>query len=152
LVCDLHCYAEKRIDAGWQPLPASFFGNRDYAVFGFLANVRNYAMATPVAAPRGLPDDASSTVRKLYYNLGDDAHTASWLSVTELLEFDYDQAVEDRTESGSATSTPWRGLRTCAPGEGRVTTYRRLLGAAYFEELERLHQDGADRIVFWFDN
>ena len=31
-------------------------------------------------------------------------------------------------------------------------SYREFLGDGYFDEIKKLQEAGADRIVFWFDN
>jgi len=36
-----------------------FSGYQSYALYGFLADVRNLSKITPISEPRGLPDDAS---------------------------------------------------------------------------------------------
>lgn len=81
-------------------------------------------------------------MKSAYERWGCDGHSASWLSLKELLEFDYDQIFEDRRNGGY----------TCEPGKGELTTYKEFLGEGFFEDLEKLKNSGADRIVFWFDN
>ncbi len=142
--CDIFSQAEKRVGGTWQRIEGFLpFDRRDYGLFGFLAGVRNYSAVPPIAPPRGLPADAD------YEEPDDDTddedylgeHSFSWLSVDELANFDYDQLIEDRrSESGG----------TCEPGEGKRMTYRVFLGDAYFKELDRLKDVGAERIVFGF--
>lgn len=92
----------------------TWFDHRNYDAFAILANVRNgHGFAgiptgggfVPISDPRGLPDDLSPEVRKLDYmsrpedddthedehdvNLGD--HSQSWLSLEELLAYDWNQ-------------------------------------------------------------
>ena len=146
---DIHTYVERRTDGRWEAVPQldnELFGERTYAVFGFLANVRNACAIPALAAPRGLPEDISPAVRKKYVE--DFYHTPSWLLAGELLNFDYDQPVEDRRvrREGALSDS------TCAQGEGRMTSYRALLGEPFFRSLERLKQSGAERLVFFFDN
>jgi len=142
--CDIHCYAERRGEAdGWEPvLGPEPFDDRCYAWFAFLAGVRNYSAIKPISMPRGLPDSVSLEVKREFLRWGDDAHSASWLSLSELLEFDYGQTVEDRRDCGS----------TLPAGQGRKQTYREFLGIRFFQELEALRLRGVQRIVFWFDN
>lgn len=137
------------------------FQDSGYALFGFLADVRNYSAVPPLSQPRGLPEDFElmladeagewledePDIPKGY--LGD--HSFSWLAIKELLTFDYDQPVEDR-----------RGVRmignirdhsfTTEPGTGRITTYRDFLGPAFFADLNELQARGAERVVFGFND
>jgi hypothetical protein len=145
--CDIHSYAEKRVDGKWEPLGFSPFDQRRYGMFGFLAGVRNYSDVPPIAAPRGLPRDASAYVREESDNWGSDGHSHSWLSLEELSAFDYDAAVEDRRIMVGND-----GGCTAKPGGGEMTTWREFLGPEFFEDLKRLKSDGAERVVFWFDN
>lgn len=156
--CDIHVHAEKREGdrwvkvalpeiphASWSEAP---FESRQYSKFGFLADVRNYSAIPPIAQPRGVPDDISPEVRHDYEGWGLDAHSASWLSLDELLAHDYEQQVEDRrcTRNGNGGST-------CEPGEGERQTLRKFLeGTDFFESLEVAQKEGVERIVFWFDN
>jgi hypothetical protein len=83
---------------------------------------------------------------------GFDYHSASWLYVSELLEFDYDTPMEDRRVARQMPSGILNGGCTCEPGEGEKMTFREFLGPAFFDDLEKLKAEGADRVVFWFDN
>jgi hypothetical protein len=148
---DIHTYAERPINGKWEAmreLDNELFGARNYDVFGFLANVRNICAVPAIAAPRGLPDDVSDFVRNAYKPAHQE-HTPSWLLASELLNFDYDRTVEDRRVAKQ--EDPGKPS-TCGPGEGRMTTYRELLGEPFFCSLERLRGSGAERLVFFFDN
>ncbi len=150
--CDIHMYAERATGHGYEAIPnAPVMEWRSYAVFGFLAGVRNYSDVTPISDPRGFPDDASDDVAEDYEGWGPDAHTPSYLSLEELLGFDYDASMEDRRVTRK-TSYGWNGGATCNPGEGREMTFRDFLGKGYFDDLGALQKSGADRVVFWFDN
>lgn len=151
--CDIHSRAERwTAEGGWKAVDDfEPFEERCYALFGWLAGVRNYSDLPILAPPRGIPDDASPGVRAAYEDWDVDAHSASWLSVQELLAFDYDQRVEDRRVTRQ-TAWGYDGGGTAAAGEGEMTTYRALFGTGYFLRLEALRSSGAERIVFWFDN
>jgi hypothetical protein len=125
--CDIHSYAEKQVNGKWESLDFSPFDWRSYGLYGFLAGVRNYSDVPPLAAPRGLPRDVSAHVQEEADGWDSDGHSHSWLSVEELSAFDYDAAVE-------------------------MTTWREFLGPDFFRDLRRLKAEGAERIVFWFDN
>jgi hypothetical protein len=142
--CDIHTRAEKRVDGVWTTIPKLRpFHWRQYGMFGFLADVRNYSAVTPIAPSRGLPDDVILDDDN-EYELGE--HSFSWLSVQELLDFDYDQKMEDRRVTRQV------GGCTAEPGGGRTMTYREFLGPDFFRDLKKLKQAGAERVVFGFDS
>jgi hypothetical protein len=77
-----------------------------------------------------------------------DAHSASWLTVEELLAYDYDQKVEDRRVTVNGN-----GGCTCDPGSGKQMSLREFLdGTDFFESLDAIKAAGGERVVFWFDN
>ena len=46
-------------------IPNDWFGDRNYELFAFLADVRNYQRLTsPICQPKGLPSDVSDAVKK----------------------------------------------------------------------------------------
>jgi hypothetical protein len=145
--CDIHSIAQRKTDAGWEDLDFSPFESRIYGVFGFLADVRNYSAVPPLSPPRGLPDDFVDSEERW---VGD--HSFSWLSIEELLAFDYDQPVEDRRVTRQEGPNFWNGAHTAEPGGGEMTTYREFLGRGFFEDLETLKRLKADRVVFGFDS
>ena len=57
---------------------------RNYTLFGLLAGVRNYG-TKPIVAPRGFPKDVSKSIAEEYDSWGSDAHSASWLTLAELM-------------------------------------------------------------------
>ena len=149
--CDIHTFAERRtLDGQWETVKFAPFDWRSYAIFGFLAGVRNYSMVEPISEPRGLPEDFLSWARDEIRNMG--YHTASWLGVQELLDFDYEQIMEDRRCTRQLGPNLWSGGETCDVGEGEKTTYREFLGEGFFTDLNKLKELDADRIVFAFDS
>lgn len=150
--CDIHSHAEKRDGDRWVSLDVEAFKDCNYRFFGWLANVRNYSGMTPIAAGRGFPATTSAKVAKDYEAWSGDAHSASWVSVAELLAVDYGEPVEDRRTTVQLGSNSWTGSATCSPGEGRIQTLREFLGPGFFVVLKRLQDSDADRVVFWFDN
>lgn len=151
--CDIHSHAERKTGDHYEKIAdLEPFDWRSYSMYGWFADVRNYSDVPPLSEPRGLPDDTSEAVRGSFNDWGSDAHTPSWLSVAELVAFDYDQPVEDRRVTVQLGPNFWSGGGTSAPGGGAMTTYREFLGEAYFRDLAELVATGADRIVFWFNN
>lgn len=162
LVCNVSTRAQKRIEGIWTDIDVRpVFQDSGYALFGFLANVRNYSAVPPLSQPRGLPEgfdipttdeiedswENEGTLAKGY--LGD--HSFSWMLIDELLAFDYDQPVEDRRIAQKIGNIINHGL-TAEPGAGRMTNYRDLLGVRFFADLRELQECGAERVVFGFDD
>lgn len=148
--CDIHTQAERRINGKWEIIPGLRpFDWRQYGMYGFLANVRNYSDVPPLSEPRGLPDDAVMPDDREYF-LGDHSH--SWLSVEELLAFDYSAQVEDRRVTVQESSGMWNGGATASPGGGETMTWREFLRQDFFDDLEKLKAAGAERVVFGFDS
>ena len=157
--CDIHIWAERKTANGYDVVKGVQFAEgsapfdwRSYGMFGFLADVRNYSDVPPLAARRDFPDDASHEVAENYDSWSGDAHSASWLSVAELVAFDYDGPVEDRRVTRQLAHNLWSGGETADPGEGKMMTWREFLGDQFMADLEALKACDADRVVFWFDN
>jgi hypothetical protein len=149
--CDIHCRAERCVNGKWEVIPKLYpFDWRQYGMYGFLANVRNYSDVPPISEPRGLPPDCTSNDEDDSRWLGD--HSYSWLSLAELLAFNYDAEVEDRRVTVKMPGGWINGGATAEPGGGTPTTFRAFLGDPFFEELEKLKAAGAERIVFGFDS
>ena len=82
------------------PYAARYYNDRNYSLFAILANVRNArgsagirtgAGFKPIAVPRGLPPDVSPEVQAEARYWGRDGHSHSWLTLAELLAYDWDQ-------------------------------------------------------------
>lgn len=144
---DIHFYGERLSKNNTYEFIDQFFDMRSYRVFGFLADVRNYSAVTPISEKRGIPANISPEVRDGYEYWCGDGHSHSWLYLEEMLNFNYEDQMEDRrcTVNGN-------GSRTTPEGEGEIKSYRDFLGEFYFNELEKLKESGVDRVVFWFDN
>jgi hypothetical protein len=113
--CDIHLFVEVRQqDGAWKsvdeweteddyihvPYKKSYYDGRNYDLFAILANVRNgHGFAgvktgegfNPIALPKGLPDDVSEQVKQYSDRWDSDGHSHSWLTVAELLAFDWTQ-------------------------------------------------------------
>ncbi len=113
--CDIHIVVERKDGESWQRVwshsydktdmegTPECFDNRNYDLFGILADVRNgvgfagclTGSGWPSIAPdRGIPDDSTVTERERHdYTLGD--HSYTWVSLDELKAFDWDGTVAD---------------------------------------------------------
>lgn len=109
--CDIHLHVEKQNPLGeWEHVPdpegadwadpRRWYHGRNYNLFAILADVRNgHGFAgvrtgdgfNPIDNPRGLPDDVSADVRKMSDDWDTDGHSHSWLTVGEVLAYDWDQ-------------------------------------------------------------
>lgn len=98
---------------------------------GFIADMRNHAGSPCIPGGRGCPEDVSEWVKEALTD--ESEHSYSWVALSELLAFDYDQKFFDQRQQVN-------------------TTLRDFLGPYYFGVLDTLQRCGADRIVFGFDS
>ena len=61
-------------------------GDRDYTLFGMLADVRRHDNE-PISQPKGLPRDISETVSGENYEWGSDGHSHSYIDLAELKKY-----------------------------------------------------------------
>ncbi len=161
--CDIHSFAEVKKNGKWIKIKKSIFpdydthkqvepfGWRSYAMFGFLAGVRNYSHCEPLSEPKGLPKDSEwlNSLSKHYLpeekitiasDLYEDSfyHSFSYLTLDELLSFDYKRKFVDLRDK----SQP-------------IITYREYLHKDFFDVIEVLKTLGNPdevRVIFMFDN
>lgn len=151
--CDIHMFAEKKQDGLYQEVTAvPAYDDRNYALFGWLAGVRNYSAVTPLSEPRGLPENASLDVRESLNKWSCDAHSTSWFTVDELLAIDYSRHVEDCRVTRQIAPNLITGAATCEPGEGKREPLSDFIGSGFIDYIKQLKEHGAERIIFWFDN
>lgn len=128
--CDIHLYVEGKLDGKWHPTKGEsyyykkygmgeelvyedwLYPHRNYTLFAILANVRNdYGCAgcdigdplNYIDEPRGLPLDVSPFIAQEYAIWDGGAHSASYFTLQELLDFDWTQIATRRgyvTENG----------------------------------------------------
>lgn len=145
--CDIHCYVEIKSNSddnyGWEVIedeiftPTKFdceyykkdktnrpFYWRNYTMFAILADVRNGGNVRPISKPKGLPNDISRGVWTKYYDWILDAHSQSYLTLRELVEYNYNDEFVMNNQ----------------------------LFFTHIEELKTLGGLDDVRIVFWFDN
>lgn len=68
------------------------FDGRNYNLFGILAGVRRYDL-DPIAEPRDIPQDASPMVVADYEGWEENAHSATYLTLRDLKEYDWKQVI-----------------------------------------------------------
>jgi hypothetical protein len=111
------------------------YAGRNYFLFGILAKVRWYECPKPISNPKGFPDNACEEVKLEYSGWGSDAHSASYFTLTELLNYDWSFWDEYDLDHG-------------IKGSSELVDFR------YTMERMKKISDNPDnvRIVFWFDN
>lgn len=170
--CDIHMYVEYRFDGKWvcgdhfEKNPyyngidhyepeyslVKIYDYRDYALFGVLAGVRNYEVPC-ISEPRGLPDDCNDFIQKEYEAWEGDAHSCSWLTLQEIIDF------QERV--GPTYDFP--GKRDRYILENLINKLKEradslnLIYDFLWTGNERSRKEAYDkakgiRIVFWFDN
>ena len=172
--CDIHSLCEVKVEGKWTVVRDMFptsewerelytrrgkpnpnkktapLDDRHYGTFAWLAGVRNYSGIEPILEPRGLPRDMSDELKGEHEGWGSDGHSGSWLSLGDLLGFDYDAVMENRRVTKGLD-----GGHTAEPGDGEKMTWREFLNPELFraiETMKTLGKPGDVRIVFWFDN
>jgi hypothetical protein len=87
----------------WVAFDDRMYFNRNYDLFAMLAGVRNgrgfAGIPTgtgfnSISEPRGLPEDVSPEVKAESEAWGCDGHSHSWLTVAELLRYDWNQTTK----------------------------------------------------------
>jgi len=102
---DIHGFIEVRPWASWPDLPSEIPWKaaarldclnitRDYDAFGCLFGVMNFAGFQPIAADRGLPEDAGELVRQERQALYQPAQWTTWISWEEIRSIDWREPAE----------------------------------------------------------
>jgi hypothetical protein len=137
--CDIHAAIEFResADSPWQALltPNEYFGkygetqefsadlnmNRNYDAFAILANVRNgggFAGCDTgdgfafISEPKGIPADVSTTVVETVLS---DEHSGTWVSLQEILAFDWTRKSVHRGVVELAVFEEWDRVKEWSP-------------------------------------
>lgn len=155
--CDIHMHVEYKDDRRTNGVWVSgdyytrnecggfslveFCGDRNYHLFAILADVRNNGDYTYIDMPRGIPDDATETVRIYYAIWGMDAHSASYFTLKELIDF-YKENKDDQLEFLI------RKLKERADELNVIWDFE------WEHDGSGIGYEKSDniRIVFWFDN
>lgn len=131
-------------------LRTEIYKGRQYFLFALLADVRNYNGVTPMSEPRGIPEDACRRTRDGYEPWKKDAHSASYVTLAELIRFaDYypgskEDAADVKEVLEESLINPLKERANCL---GHIPAY--LWEGSMLEALKRAEDI---RIVFWFDN
>lgn len=168
--CDIHGFLEVKIKDQWYAF-TKIPDDRDYDMFGVLADVRNYANVEPISQPRGVPEDASVITKFEVERYGSDGHSHSYLTVDDIKTYDWTKPSMDTrpTVIDIATNKPlYKASYTIEMD--RPNPAHRIENLAItpkmirednrnwdwffdsIEEKERYFGKGNIRFIFWFDN
>ncbi|MEC0035902.1 hypothetical protein P4L29_15740 [Bacillus cereus] len=148
------------------------YKGRNYYLFATLANVRNGKGFTPISEPKGLPVDVSPEMKKISDYWDRDGHSHSYLTLKELLSFNWDEVIEAAEFYGSeerAREMLGEKITRIIPELLGVTVYYnttiRGTMSGFMETIDKLKGFLKDhdhpywktteediRLVFWFDN
>jgi len=120
---DIHLYVEVRRDGKWESADTwtpdeysfnemwvdwknKFYNTPNYVLFGVLAGVRGREDPKPISEPKGLPDDMSEPLAK--YAREHFEHTGSWLTLRELMEYDWTQNVTNQGYVALPAYVDWK--------------------------------------------
>lgn len=134
------------IDLAADPVPSQYMQrerwhpaelHRNSAFFAILARGGPYTL-DPIACCRGIPEDASPEVRTRWQAVRDDPSITapSWVTLDELLAFDWEQWLEDV----DGYDPPVRCSEVTAPFSQRTLPYL----------VSRVEDPRHLRMVFWF--
>jgi len=153
-----------------------FCDDRNYSLFATLANVRNYGDTAFISEPKSIPEDTCKEIKQDFEYWGCDAHSASYFTLKELIE--WQKAAPPLKHSGYISSESSnkldKGILPDCWCQG--TTQRDWVWREWEEKndvlepiIQALIQKGRDfylwhsdeqikehadkmRFVFWFDN
>lgn len=162
--CDIHMYVEYRDDStqnwvsgdlfrmintssGPEYNVVEIYNERNYSLFGILAGVRNMDYE-PISYPKGLPKDTCEIIKKEYQKWIDDLHSASYLTLRELI--DYNDRIRQTDFLANSILEPIIELL-------KERAHRLHFIPEYYWAFAHLYKYAYDksndiRIVFWFDN
>lgn len=155
MACDIHAHTEVKINGVWHHYAHPRIG-RLYQLFARMGDVRNEEendpdRIEPVAANRGIPDDATFMTKFDHDRWDTDAHSASWMSgkeVDELEQWADKFYTEEMTKNGGTAG--WFSLAHHHIGY--------IFGNGWhigkYEDDKDSYPEGVEdaRLIFWFDN
>lgn len=151
--------------------------NRNYGVYGVLSlgtplheaieqKRKAFLVVQPVAAARGLPHDASASVRQAFAEYGADALDPSWALLREILAYEWDQEIRWMRSFACAEDVEAGYVYACDevfPNGQSARYYVSPAGTGYTARkagscvldvlVPKLHTFGGPddvRIVFWY--
>lgn len=141
--CDIHMHTEVKINGRWLHYGHPII-SRNYKLFALLADVRNGdGEIEPISLPKGMPEDASDITRLECKREGNDGHSHSYLTASEITELEK-RLGEIRYPHESETLDL----------DSDIVGYLSGNSWARFDPKENDHPPEYEdvRFVFWFDN
>lgn len=137
-------YWEQRIQEEQNGTYDFIYSGRNYTLFSILAGVRNSCSLKPIREPRGIPSDVSDSVIAGSDEWGPDGHSHSYLSVKELLEFDWSQGFK---REGWVNSEDYKEFKE----NGSPSTWSRSVGGGGVDHVTNYDMDNfiADNGEYW---
>lgn len=158
----------------------AIYKGRDYNLFNILADVRPDGNIEPISQPKGLPADLSQEVKQVADYWDEDGHSHSYLTLAELLQYNWEEKVEVHDFVGSRQVAiekygedvechsifdavdldgafggvyvkQWKARKETMPAF--MEAIERLKG--FIEDSDRPYWQTREediRLVFWFDN
>ena len=129
------------------------YKGRNYGLFSILAGVRNYGTIIPIADDKGIPADVSQEIGAEHTRWGADVHSASYLTVQELLAFDWEQTIKET----SSVKMDWYEAWLLKGKKGNpVTEHIPFRDAAYKElpeeEMEKILSSKSEKLRVLLDD
>jgi len=126
-----------------------FWSQRNYNTFSILADVRNgRGLAgvrtgdgfVPIADPKGVPDDASEDYLEEVARWDCDGHSHSWLTLKEILDYDWDQTTMLQGTVSSITYRKWRDAGRSGFPEGYS-------GGVWGKDVKNVSNEEMDKLI-----
>ena len=114
---------------------------RNYGMFGSLFDHRNVGGFAPIAARRGMPDDASDDAQYLLLDRG--GREATWISWDEISAINWEDEGEEETLGGQSFGRKVQRKDTLTPGWATLFKLMETLADAFGPANVRM--------VVWFD-
>ncbi len=154
--CDIHAMIEKRAIAPsyeandeiklwpwWVNCGDPEF-TRDYTLFGILAGVRD-KIVPPIFLPRGMPENACREMSAWYQSWGEDAHSASYVTLAELRSYDIASLRKRKLVESYDVKTVSRLIRRLKSFMKGMPTIEGIGG-------RQIQDESVVRLVYFFDN
>jgi hypothetical protein len=167
--CDIHTYVEVKKNGQWVsadtwetetyddrevmhvPYGESIYSGRNYDLFAILADVRNgvgFAGCdtgegfVPISSPKGLPEDVTDEVKSVSEAWAGDAHSHSWVTLAELLAYDWTQTTTLRGYVNAVTYYEWnRYDRKRGDGPDSCS------GDVFGQDIKKVSNDEMDTLI-----
>ena len=124
------------------------YSGRNYELFAILADVRNSDYVNYITDPKGLPHDVTEYVKREYQAWGNDAHSCSYFTLSELIDY-YDECGPDSSSTCNVLKPLINKLKQRADELDLIWDFE--WNNSFTRDVARKKANNI-RIVFWFDN